>query len=322
MKTRTFKGDSVHALMRQARTELGENVVLLNTIERGLRDVEIEIAVLDESTGSVDYDAPPEVSLSTLADLYRESDIPTALAMNGVNADIRGFCMPYLKQVSGDSEELARALSATIRFDGSLPFASRTVAVVGPPGAGKTTTIAKLTARLQVALGIRVGLVAADTHRVGTDFHLGAFARLLGVPLATLDSSVAFDKRIPEAVSRLEESDLIFVDTPGVAPHDTVQFDYLAQLLSACIESEKLLTLAAPTNEFDLGACAQTFCRLGCSRAIITKIDESGFLGPALNVVHGSELPLAFFATGRRVPEDVEPASARRLAWMLMRRMH
>jgi flagellar biosynthesis protein FlhF len=193
---------------------------------------------------------------------------------------------------------------------------------VGPPGVGKTTTIAKLTARLQVALGIRVGLVAADTYRIGTDFHLGAFARLLGVPLATLDPSITFDRRIPEAVSRLEESDLIFVDTPGVVPHDSVQFDYLTQLLSACTESEKLLIFSAPTNEFDLGACAQAYCRLECSRAIITKIDESGFLGPVLNAVHGSELPLAFLAMGRRVPEDVEPASARRLAWMLMRRMH
>jgi flagellar biosynthesis protein FlhF len=167
-----------------------------------------------------------------------------------------------------------------------------------------------------------VGLVAADSYRVGAEFHLGAFAQLLGVPLACLDASLPVHDQIPEAISRLEDCDLIFIDTPGVAARDTERFDYLMQLLSSCEGSEKLLTMSAPSNEYDLGSCARAYSRLGCSRAIITKIDESGYLGPVLNVLHSSELPLAFLTMGQRVPEDVEPASARRLAWMLMRRMH
>jgi flagellar biosynthesis protein FlhF len=257
-----------------------------------------------------------------LADLYRESDALTALTMNGVNADIRSFCAPLLSKAHANSEYLAQALSKVIMFDGTLPFASRSVALVGPTGAGKTTTIAKLSTRIQVALGIRVGLVAADAYRVGVEFHLGAFAQLLGVPLASLDSSLPVHEQIPEAISRLEECDLVFIDTPGVAAHDTERFEYLMRLLSPCEGNEKLLTLPAASNEYDLAACARAYARLGCSRAIVTKIDESGFLGPVLNVVYGSDLPLAFFTMGQRVPEDVEPASARRLAWMLMRRMH
>jgi flagellar biosynthesis GTPase FlhF len=322
MRTRTYKGESVHAVMRQVRTELGDNVVLLNTTEHGAQDVEIEIAVLDESAAPSDFESTPEPSLSTLADLYRDNDASTALAMNGLSADIRAFCAPYLRKVSQDSEGLAKVLSKIVTFDGSLPFASRAVALVGPTGVGKTTTIAKLSARLQVALGIRVGLVAADAYRVGAEFHLGAFAQLLGVPIASLDASLPVHNQIPEAISRLEECDLIFIDTPGVAVRDRERFEYLEQLLSSCKEMEKLLTLPAPSNEFDLGVCVKAYSRLGCTRTIVTKIDESGYLGPLLNVVHQTDLPLAFFTMGQRVPEDVEPASARRLAWMLMRRMH
>ncbi len=322
MRTRTYKGESVHAVMRRVRTELGDNVVLLNTTERGSQDVEIEIAVLDESTTPCDIDAQPEPSLSTLADLYRESDVVTALEMNGLSRDIRAFCAPHLRTVSQDSEGLAKVLSLIVTFDASLPFTSRAVALVGPTGVGKTTTIAKLCARLQIALGVRVGLVAADAYRVGAEFHLGAFAQLLGVPVASLDASLPVHDQVPEAISRLEECDLIFVDTPGVAARDKKRFEYLEQLLSSCQAMEKLLTLPAPSNQFDLSVCARTYTRLGCSRVIITKIDESGYLGPVLNVAHETDLPLAFFAMGQRVPEDVEPASARRLAWMLMRRMH
>lgn len=322
MRTKTFKGESVHAVMRQVRTELGDNVVLLNTTERGEQDVEIEIAVLDESAVPADFDSAPEASLSTLADLYRDNDAATALAMNGLSSELRALCAPYLRKVSQDSEGLAKVLSKLFTFDGSLPFASRAVALVGPTGVGKTTTIAKLSARLQVALGIRIGLVAADAYRVGAEFHLGAFAQLLGAPITSLDTSLPVYDQIPEAISRLEECDLIFVDTPGVAARDTERFKYLEQLLSSCNEMEKLLTLPAPANEFDLGVCVKAYSRLSCTRAIVTKIDESGYLGPFLNVLHQTDFPLAFFTMGQRVPEDVEPASARRLAWMLMRRMH
>jgi flagellar biosynthesis GTPase FlhF len=322
MRTRTFKGESVHAVMRQVRTELGDNVVLLNTKERGAQDVEIEIAVLEESTAPRELESAPQPSLSTLADLYRESDAAKALEMNGLSSEIRAFCAPYLRKVSQDSEGLAKVLPTIVSFNGSLPFSSRAVALVGPTGVGKTTTIAKLSARLQVALGVRVGLVAADTYRVGAEFHLGAFARLLGVPIASLDASLPVHNQIPEAISRLEDCDLIFVDTPGVAARDTERFEYLEQLLSSCKEMEKLLTLPAPSNDFDLRACVKAYSRLHCTRVVVSKIDESGYLGPVLNVLHETDLPLAFFTMGQRVPEDVEPASARRLAWMLMRRMH
>ena len=83
-----------------------------------------------------------------------------------------------------------------------------------------------------------------------------------------------------------------------------------------------MLVLAAPSNDYDLSAAAAAFSKVRVDRVILSKLDESGFIGPVLNTVIALKRPLAFLTTGQHVPEDIEPASARRLGWMLTRKMH
>jgi flagellar biosynthesis GTPase FlhF len=324
MKTKTFRGESVNALMRQVRTELGDNVVILNTRDDGARCVEIEIGLVDgvaleDLPAVVEHEDP---SLSMLADLYRDSDPTAALKLNGINAEIISRCSGQLRTGDAGTESLGKALARVLTFDAKVPNGARVVALLGPTGVGKTTTIAKLTARLQMAFGARVGLVAADCYRIGAEYHLLAFANLLGAPIVSLDESLPAEERLPDALTRLEGCDLIFVDTPGASPRDGDRLGQLEKLFAASSDVEKLVVLAAPSNDYDLAATVGAYSRLGCTRSLVTKVDESGHLGPVINTIFKSGLPLSFLTTGQRVPEDIEPASPRRLAWMLMRRMH
>jgi flagellar biosynthesis GTPase FlhF len=321
MKTRTFKGDSVHALMRQVRDELGDNVVILETRGDEQAGVILEVGLLEAGEAPEVEQPHDETSLSELADLYRDSSVESALELNGVCAELTARLLKH-KKIHEPIDGLGAALSKHFSFNARLPFASRAVVVVGPTGAGKTTSIAKLTARLQEAFDIKVGLIGGDSYRVGADSHLAAFARLLGVPLAVIDESLPTEEQLDDAMERLAECDLILIDTPGVGLRDKRGMQELATFLQRHSSLEKLLTVPAPSNEVDLMATVNAYLQLQPSRMLVTKVDESGYLGPVLNACFRSKLPIGFIGTGQRVPEDIEPASPRRLAWMLMRRMH
>jgi len=286
------------------------------------RGSKIDSGLSQHSTQAVHKPVDNEPSLTVLADVYREQEALTALVNNRVDRDIRNLCACHLPSEGADPEILAKALMQVVRFDGSVPFETRSVVVVGPKGAGKTASIAKLAARLRLALDVRVGIVDAVVQSDEVDQCLKHFAEMNSFPFESIDTSLPVYDQVPNALAKLEQCDLILVDTPGTASGHDAGFEKLDILLSNCAGFETLLTLEAPKSQTEMQDCISTYARLGCSRAIVTKIDQSGFLGPIVNVLHAAELPIGFFATGARIPEDVEPASARRLAWMLLRRMH
>lgn len=225
---------------------------------------------------------------------------------------------------------LVRALCTLIRVESPADVASArapenrplTLALVGPTGVGKTTTIAKLAARIQMAFGIRIGLVSADSFRVGAGFHLQSYASLLSLPFRGVDPSRPLGTELLKAIHELSEMDLVLVDTSGCSPREEERLDELGAALSAYEEMEKILVLPAPGNEVDLRNTARQFDRIGYNRVILSKLDESAYIGPVLSTAHWIGKPLAFLTSGQRVPEDIEPASSRRLGWMLTRTIH
>lgn len=320
MRTRTFRGDSVQAIMQQVRDELGGQGLILNTMRKddSVIEIEVELVSLD---GDGQQSSAEEPSLADTADLPRDSDAASALVLSRVGRDIQVICRRYLTGAEADSEMLAKGLGEALSFDATMPPKSRVVALVGPSGAGKTTTIAKLIAHIQAAFDISIGVILADQSQSAQEMSLEIFAQIVGVPAVSVDCGLDVRQQIPEALARLRDCELVFIDTPGVGAKEENRLRYVERLLDGCHDLETMCVFPAPGNERELSSLSQAYRRFDCSRLIITKADQAGFLGPVLNEAYRAGLPLGFITGGARVSDEVEPASARRLAWLLLRQM-
>jgi flagellar biosynthesis protein FlhF len=192
--------------------------------------------------------------------------------------------------------------------------ACRRVALIGPPGGGKTTTIAKLAAHFGLRMRKRVALVSFDTHRPGTHDQTRRYAELIGVPAVAAQTVSG----VREALQRLPESDLVLIDTPGVGWRDRGRFARLAALLRAARPDEVHLTLPASLSARVQQQAAQTFAPLGVSRLVLTRLDEAVGLGAVLNVIDRLSIGVSYLAGGQRVPTDLEEAQRERLAELVL----
>lgn len=194
---------------------------------------------------------------------------------------------------------------------GARPSARpRVVALVGPTGAGKSTTLAKLAAHYAIAARRRVGLLSLDTFRVGAFEQMRIYAEVLDVPLLAADCPAA----AATALDRFSDRELILVDTVGHAPGDGPRLSELARLLAAADPDEVHLVLAAPTERRSLLAAVEGFRRLAPSHLLLSKLDEAYALGGVVEVAIRAGLPLSYFSQGQDVPEQIVPAAAEALA--------
>lgn len=177
------------------------------------------------------------------------------------------------------------------------------VALLGPTGVGKTTTIAKLAARAAMEYGSdNVALVTTDTYRIGAHEQLSIYGRIMGCPVRVAKDS----KELADVIYQLRNRRLVLVDTAGMGQRDvrlSEQLDTLMQESGEIIHS--YLVLPATAQRKVLQETIEHFRRIPLSGCIMTKLDESLSLGEFLSVVVQNALPVAYIANGQRVPEDI-----------------
>ncbi len=177
------------------------------------------------------------------------------------------------------------------------------VALLGPTGVGKTTTVAKLAARAAMEYGAdNVALVTTDTYRIGAHEQLSIYGRIMGCPVRVAKDS----KELADVIYQLRNRRLILVDTAGMGQRDvrlTEQLDTLMQESGEVIHS--YLVLPATAQRRVLQETLEHFRRIPLSGCIMTKLDESLSLGEFISVVIQNALPVAYIANGQRVPEDI-----------------
>jgi flagellar biosynthesis protein FlhF len=191
-------------------------------------------------------------------------------------------------------------------------------ALVGPPGAGKTTTLVKLAVSQGLTQGKSVRLVSIDTHRVGGAAQLETYASILGVPFQAVDTPSALAQLIDYAPANT----LLLIDTPGYSASLFGELGCdLAAVLSRRQEIDTHLVLTASMRPEALRQAADLYGAFRPSKLLFTHLDEPTSFAALLCEAARRELPLSFFATGQSVPEDLEPASAKRITDSLVRQL-
>jgi flagellar biosynthesis protein FlhF len=185
---------------------------------------------------------------------------------------------------------------------------------LGSTGVGKTTTIAKLAIKAAFMKKIRVGLISLDNMRLGGQDHLAAYARISGLPLVTAQTR----RELTECLEKMVDLDLILIDTPGRNPCDPGLPLELHELFGELPDLQHHLVVSATATEGNLADAIQGFQVQPLSSCIVTKVDESRDIVGVFNQLCTRQIALSYLTTGQRVPEDIELATRRRLAGLML----
>jgi flagellar biosynthesis protein FlhF len=193
------------------------------------------------------------------------------------------------------------------------------IALVGPTGVGKTTTVAKLAARFAVRHGAaQLGLITLDSYRIGAHEQLRSYGRILGVPM-----HVAHDgATLRELLASLQGKRLVLIDTCGLSQRDERLEEMLGTLNAARFNMQsirRILLLNAASHSETLDEVARAWRASEAAGSILTKLDEAARIGGAVDCLLRYRMTLFGLTNGQRVPEDWHPAGARLIAHVALK---
>jgi flagellar biosynthesis protein FlhF len=261
------------------------------------------------------------------------------LLLNGVD---KRFAIPLLKKVAFEMGEgnlndtdavldhvAAEMMTSTEVFsllDGVLPRnltagADSTshsagpvlISLVGPTGVGKTTTVAKMASEALLKRNLKVGLINLDSYKVAAFDQLATYAKILNVPFRSAGSA----DDLAAAVQDFKNLDVVFIDTTGRSQRDPESLREMQAVLSR-VSPQSHLVVSATTRDLELYDIANRFSVFKPQGLVVSKLDEATTYGALYNVSQRSKLPLAYFTTGQRVPEDIEEATRERMVALIM----
>ena len=234
------------------------------------------------------------------------ADVVRLLTDLGVESQLARAIAAEIPEGASTEHARQQALGALARRIPALKHewldAGGVVALIGPTGVGKTTSIAKLAARYVQSWGLRdVALITTDHFRIGAQEQLFTYGRLLGVPVLTADNQT----ELRLALNKLRDCKLVLIDTAGMSPRDANLEKQFAMLSGLSKPIRTALVMSAGSQLGDLDAQFARFSPANPGAVILTKIDEAARLGPAFSALARRDVPLAYVTDGQRVPEDL-----------------
>ncbi|HLG55872.1 MAG TPA: hypothetical protein VI485_11115 [Vicinamibacterales bacterium] len=327
MHLKRYRSETVTDALRAVREDLGPDALVLSTRTvtatgvRGLwggRQVEITAAAERQVVPENRHArlAPGPGAKSRKPSSARAIDeIAARLQASGLDARLANEIAanhPVNRRRGADLESLRAtlAMELTAMASGDEPYAPVEV-FVGPPGAGKTTTIAKIAAQERARHGQRLGLVAADGFRVGAIEQLRLYADILGASFTAARTPDEFSRALADLKRPL------LVDTAGRSPSDEASTDMFRVLLSRS-DVRTHLVIPATTSPAMAQRLFDRFADARPSRVVLTRLDEAESIGPLVSVLRDRRLPLSYFGTGQNVPSDLQRATSPALAdWII-----
>ncbi len=197
---------------------------------------------------------------------------------------------------------------------GGISFSKKYINVLGPTGVGKTTTIAKVAARALLEEKKKIGFITTDTYRIAAIEQLRTYANLLQAPVEIAYNSKDFE----EAILKMKDLDLIFIDTAGRNYKEMKFVDDLKRLIDFSLDMESFLVLSVTSKEEDMKTIIERFTSFSIEKFIFTKVDETESIGPMFNLMKQYGIGTAYYTDGQEVPEDITEADLEKMLTLLL----
>jgi len=333
MRLRSFSAPTMSEAMEQVRDTLGPDAIIVSTYhsKRG-RGVQLTAAVEYMPTeGPVtpeNLEQRLEAQLKERLDRDAEAlpidPVTDALSFHRAPQSLIDQIRRTASSIEADTPVLALAgtFDALFRF-APLPDApKRSLMVIGPPGVGKTVTVAKLATRAVLA-GAPVKIITTDTLRAGAIEQIGAFARILDKPLITAETPEQLQKILNDEKLLHEQNGgrgpktVFFVDTPGSNPYSPNETEDLRRFIKMA-DAEPILVLAAGGDASEAAEIAEVFSDLGARRLIVTRVDTTRRLGSLLAAINAGGLAISEISITPFIAEGLKPVNPVALSRLFM----
>lgn len=327
MRLKTFTADNMNDAMQRVREQLGDDAIIVST-QRGPNGRGVRVtAALDTPDPMVDEPFPPPAparaprgrTAATAEPADEESDVLDVL---GAELDAHGVPGRHAERLLRAAEALgiddpllalAGALDAIYAFaplpDFKLP---ERIALVGPPGAGKTLAAAKIATRAVMGRR-RLNVVSTDCVRAGATDQLAAFTRILKLDLRIADGPEA----LGEVLGECHPERGTVIDTAGANPFDTEEIELLAELVQTA-DAEPVLVLPAGGDVYESADIARAFSEIGANRMITTRLDMTRRLGGPLVAAQVAHLRFADVSVSTSAADGLTPLNPVSLSRLLL----
>ncbi len=212
-----------------------------------------------------------------------------------------------------DKYEVLRKIFEDVFLECSKDISGK-IALVGPTGVGKTTTIAKLAGKLSLIDKKRVGLITVDTYRIGAIEQLKTYAEIMNIPFKV----VITIKEMEEAINAMTDCDVILIDTTGRSSKNTMQISELRAFVEKANPDYVSMVISATTKNRDIVSILNGYSDLSYDNVIITKLDETTVYGSLYNIMKISNKPVKYITTGQNVPNDIIVPSKEEMARFML----
>lgn len=260
----------------------------------GLREL-IEVQLGSIAWGQLQNRKPQQ------ANLWRR------LQRMGLSADLSKALLERVAKI-GDPRQAWRMLLAHLAHAIKTPDVEPleeggVIALVGPAGMGKTTTLAKMAARYVLKYGPQsIALVSMDSFRIGAQEQIKTLGRILNVPVTQVDPG----QSLIQALAPLARKKVVLIDTAGLPGNDPALRLQLESLAARGVKSKNYLVLAATSQAQVLKAAYHSYKQCGLAGCILSKVDEAASLGEVLGLAISQHLPVAYLADGPKIPDDLQ----------------
>jgi flagellar biosynthesis protein FlhF len=293
-----FSGSRLPTVLSEVRRTLGDQACVVDV---SCEDGRIE--VLASEVPVTVHPFQPPVHEAPLVRTAREDPDPLAFGAVTRRPDPEAAAAPRARRPAGR----AAPAGSTAR---QHPIRPPVIALVGPTGAGKTTTLAKLATNPRAYGRQRVGFVGLDTYRIGAVEQLETYAELAGLPC-----EIVYEMDdIARALARLVECDVILVDTPGRGPRQSEDLATVRAWLEALAPDEVHLALPASIMPHVMRRTMQQFESFGVTHMLCTKLDECPIDSRVFDVVARERHAMRWYTDGQEVPADLREAEGRMTA--------